>query len=180
VLALACTATVAAAQPGAGLDQPNFSPLVRAIGGFVFTLLVGGVTLALAPGYVDRVVRQVSEETFGSFLRGVGVMALVIGLAVILAMTVVGIVVAIPLLLVFAVLAIVGNALGYLSLLSAVSMLRAVAGVPFRIGSGWAADRTSTLIAAAGPGVAFVIGTVALHALSPPVRSKADADATAD
>lgn len=72
------------------------------------------------------------------------------------------------------------DSVGRATVLSAVSMLRAVAGVPFRVGSGVLADWTSTLVAVAGLGLAFVLGTVALHAWSPPVQSSADADATAD
>lgn len=159
-LALAFTSTVVAAQPGAGLDRPDFSPMVRAVGGFVFTLLVGGVTLVVAPRYVDRVVEQVREDALASFLWGVGVLALVIGLAVLLAITVVGLVVALPLLFAFFVLGVVGNALGYLALLDGAVDGR---GVALLVGAAFAGAMAA--IPLLGDLVGFVVGSVGVGAM---------------
>ncbi len=160
VLTLLFASTVVAAQPGAGLDRPDLSPTASAIGGFVLTLIIGGLALAISPGYVDRVVEQVHEDAFGSFLWGVGALALVLGLAFLLALTVVGIVVAFPLLLAFLVLAVIGNALGYLALLDGAVEERWVALVVAAALAG-----AMSAIPVLGDLVSFVVGSVGVGAM---------------
>lgn len=72
------------------------------------------------------------------------------------------------------------DSVGRATVLSVVSMLRAVAGVPFRVGSGVVADGTSTLIAVAALGGAFLVCTFALLRWSSPLQSPADEVSTAD
>ena len=63
------------------------------------------------------------------------------------------------------------DSVGRATVLSVVSMLRAIAGVPFRIGSGVLADYATPLIAVAALGVLFVVGTLVLQFWSPPMRT---------
>jgi MFS family permease len=72
------------------------------------------------------------------------------------------------------------ESVGRATVLSAVAMLRAVAGVPFRVGSGVVADYASPLIAVAALGVVFLVGTAALLLWVPPIRTGADTAAAAD
>lgn len=72
------------------------------------------------------------------------------------------------------------ESVGRATVLSAVSMLRAVAGVPFRVGSGIVADYATPLIAVATLGGVFIIGTVALHLWAPPIRTETETNASAD
>lgn len=152
--------TVAAAQPGTGFDRPDFSPMVRAVGGFVFTLIVGGLVLAVSPRYVDGVVGRVRDDAFGSFLWGVGVLALFLGLFFLLVITVVGIVVAVPLLFAFLLLAVVGNALGYLALLDGAVDDRSTALVV-----GAAVAGVVSAVPLLGDLVGFVVGSVGVGAM---------------
>ncbi|WP_135821672.1 MFS transporter [Halostella litorea] len=69
------------------------------------------------------------------------------------------------------------QSVGRATLLSSVAMLRSVAGIPFRVGSGVLATWWSTLDAVALLGGVFIVGAVLLFALSPPVKSGYDAPA---
>lgn len=152
---------VAAAQGAPGFDQPNPSPMVRLAGGFIFSLIVGSIMLATAPGYVDRIIERVQTDTGASFLWGIGVLALFIGLFVLLVITVVGIIVAIPLLIVFVVVAIIGNVLGYLALLSGLVESRWVALV---LASALAAILGA--IPVLGNLIGFVVGSLGVGAIA--------------
>ncbi len=72
------------------------------------------------------------------------------------------------------------DSMGRATVLSTVSMLRAVAGVPFRIGSGVLADYATPLIAVAALGGLFIIGTGVLHLWAPPVRAESGTSVPAD
>ena len=114
--ALLVIPAVAAAQGGPGFDQPNVSPSVRFGGGFVCSLIVGGLLLTGAPRFVNTTIARIHDDTGESFLWGIGIFIGFIGTFVLLIISVIGIVVAIPLFIVFIVVAIVGNVLGYLAL----------------------------------------------------------------
>ena len=133
---------------------------MRALGGFVFTLVVGGLVLAVSPGYVDRVVGEVREDAFASLLWGIGALALVLGLFFLLVITVVGIVIAFPLLFVFLVLAVVGNALGYLALFDGAVEDRWMALV-----AGAAVAGLVGAIPVLGDLISFVVGSVGVGAM---------------
>lgn len=62
------------------------------------------------------------------------------------------------------------ESVGRATVLSAVSMVRSVAGIPFRIGSGMFADAFTPVAAVAVLGAIFVVGALLLHAYSPPVK----------
>lgn len=159
--ALLVVPAVAAAQGGPGVNRPNLSPGVRFGAGFALSLVVGGILLAVAPRYVDRIIGRIHDDTGTSFLWGVGVLVLFIGSFVLLAITVVGIVIAIPLMIVFVVVAIVGNVLGYLALLAGVVENRWLALV-------LAAALASLLgaIPVLGNLIGFVVGSLGVGAMA--------------
>ncbi|MFC4359323.1 MFS transporter [Halobium salinum] len=72
------------------------------------------------------------------------------------------------------------ESVGRATVLSVVSMLRAVAGIPFRIGSGVVADMTSTLVAAAALGAAFIVGVLVLQAVTTPIKTDGGTGVSAD
>lgn len=72
------------------------------------------------------------------------------------------------------------ESVGRATVLSVVAMLRAVAGVPFRVGSGVVADYASPLVAVAALGVVFLVGAAALLLWVPPIRTGTDTAAAAD
>ncbi|MFC6724131.1 MFS transporter, partial [Halobium palmae] len=72
------------------------------------------------------------------------------------------------------------ESVGRATVLSVVSMLRAIAGIPFRIGSGVVADVTTPLIAVAALGAAFVVCTAVLRAVTTPIRVEEGAVASGD
>jgi MFS family permease len=72
------------------------------------------------------------------------------------------------------------ESVGRATVLSVVSMLRAVAGIPFRIGSGVVADFTAPLIAVAALGLAFVVCTGLLLSVATPIRTDDPAGVSAD
>jgi MFS family permease len=69
---------------------------------------------------------------------------------------------------------------GRATVLSVVAMLRAVAGVPFRVGSGVVADYVTPLVAVAALGALFIAGTIALFVVASPIRAVTEGNAPAD
>ena len=61
---------------------------------------------------------------------------------------------------------------GRATVISAVAMVRAVAGIPFRVGSGMFADLFSPIAAVAALGGIFVVGSLVLHVVAPPIRDQ--------
>lgn len=59
---------------------------------------------------------------------------------------------------------------GRATVISAVAMVRAVAGIPFRIGSGVFADFFTPTAAVAALGAVFLAGALLLHGFAPPIR----------
>ncbi|MFB6188854.1 MAG: MFS transporter [Halapricum sp.] len=62
------------------------------------------------------------------------------------------------------------SSVGRATVISAVSMLRAVAGIPFRVGSGMVADALTPIKAVAVLGLIFAVCAVVLYQLAPPIR----------
>ena len=67
------------------------------------------------------------------------------------------------------------ESIGRATLLSSVAMLRSVAGIPFRVGSGVLATWYSTSGAVAILGAVFIVGALVMYAFSPPVSADYDA-----
>lgn len=79
---------------------PPVDPVVGvgggAIGAFVTTLVLGAILVAVAPGLLDRTMTQTRENPVGSFVYGLVCLVFAILVTVVLAITVVGILIAIP------------------------------------------------------------------------------------
>ena len=159
-LVFAFVPVVAAGQPAPGVETPSVSPLARVIGGGLSTLVVGGILLAAAPDYTDRVIDQISDEPVACFGWGLAVLVLFVGTTVLLAITVVGIVLVIPLVLGIVVLGVVGSALGYLALFGRVVESRWVA-----LGLGALVAGLTNVVPILGNVVGFVVGSIGIGAV---------------
>jgi|AntRauMinimDraft_4_1070384.scaffolds.fasta_scaffold00253_30 hypothetical protein len=157
---LAVVPATVAGQPGAAAESAQLPPTVQALVGFVSTLLLGGLLLALAPEFVDRGVERIHDEGVACFGWGVFVLVAFVGVSVLLAVTVVGIVLVIPLALGFFVVAVVGNALGYLALFDGFVESRRVALVAGAVVAG-----VTNLIPILGGLVGFVVGSLGVGAV---------------
>ena len=88
--------------PGTGFERaPAVDPSVglgsSAFGAFLSTLLIGGILIALAPGYTERLMGRVRDDAVGSFIYGLLALVALIILMVLLIITILGILLAIPL-----------------------------------------------------------------------------------
>ncbi|WP_254767135.1 hypothetical protein [Salinilacihabitans rarus] len=88
-------------QNGAGVDVDGPSRLAGgAVGAFLTTAVVGAILLAVVPEYTARTTDAVFEDPVPSFLYGFLGLALLGLVVVLLAVTVVGLLVAVPLALI--------------------------------------------------------------------------------
>lgn len=109
------TAPALAQQPGPGpgseIGLLGVSLLVQAVFGALITLTVGGGWILLAEEYTERTTDRVLEQPGRTFLYGLAIAIATFVLAVLLVITIVGVVVAIPLFVALVVIA----ELGYLA-----------------------------------------------------------------
>jgi hypothetical protein len=87
-----------------------------AVGAFLSTLLVGAILAALAPEYTRRMMRTVREDIVGSFVYGFVSLVLLVVVTIALVITLIGILVAFPLVLLSSVVWAGGAAIGYLTI----------------------------------------------------------------
>ena len=108
-----------AAQIGPNVDvgvEPGAGLVGGAVGAFLTTLIVGGILVAVAPGYTERMGASVLEEPVGAFVYGVVALLALVVVTLLLAITIVGILLAVPLALVAYVVWAVGAAVAYLAI----------------------------------------------------------------
>lgn len=129
----------AAQQPPDQVPTTGFSLWLDAVIGGVITLLIGGGFVALAPEYTERTTDRVLETPGETFLYGIGIFVAAIVVIFLLAITIVGFVLVIPLVIA---LVVVGE-LGYLAvgrsvaddwgpvLLIAIAISAVASGVPY-------------------------------------------------
>jgi len=110
-------AVITQVDPGIDIDVGTTDGLLGgAIGAALTTLVVGAILVAIAPDYTERMMDDVLEDPFGTFLYGI-VSLLGIGLLIlVLLVTIVGIVVAIPLFLLAYLVWAIGGAIAYLAI----------------------------------------------------------------
>lgn len=163
--ALAALAGVAAAQPRPVPEAiSGLSPLARAVGGFVAVFVVAGLVALLAPRYADRVAGQARNKPLAAFGYGlVFGFGTVLVLAV-LAATGIGMLVAVPGLVVFTVVALVGTSCGYLLLGQVVTGTRDSVGVTVVLAGALLAGALSA-VPVLGNLLDFVVATVGLGAV---------------
>lgn len=114
LVALCSLAGVTTAQTAP--DAPQLSPLVRLTIALVVNGLVGAIVVSFAPDYTRAVVDDIRDDPAVSFIWGLiagigGAIAIVI-----LAITIIGLLVAIPGIFVYLFVAIVGGAVGTVAL----------------------------------------------------------------
>lgn len=103
--------------PGVNVDVGFGEGLAGgAVGAFLTTLVIGAILVAIAPEYTQRMMRDVAEEPVGSFVYGLLSLLLLLAASFLLFITIIGIVVALPLLLVAWVVWGVGAAIAYLAI----------------------------------------------------------------
>lgn len=118
-LAVALFANPVAAQPGprSGLESiPRYAWYLEGLSAALVTLVVCGLFIALAPRYTRRVTDLALERPGSAFLIGLVVSIAIIVVAVFLAITVIGMIIAIPMLLVFGVVAFLTAELAFLAM----------------------------------------------------------------
>lgn len=106
---------------GSGIDisvgaDPVGNVVGSAVGAFVTTLVVGAILVAIAPGYLERMMATVTEEPVGSFVYGLVALLAVVLVTVVLVVTIVGILLAIPFALLAALIWAVGAVVAYLAI----------------------------------------------------------------
>jgi uncharacterized protein YacL len=87
-----------------------------AVGAFLSTLIVGAIMVAIAPSYLERMMRQVRDEPVSSFLYGLLWIVLVAVLVVVLVISILGILLVPTLVFVVSLVWAVGAAIGFLAI----------------------------------------------------------------
>ena len=138
------------------------------MGDLTITLIVGAILLLIVPDTSDRITHRVRSQPGESFLYGLLVAIAVVVLSVLLAITIIGLVVVIPGLIVFALVGLAG------SVLATVALGLALARQPnpwLGLVVGGLLVAFVSLIPVVGALVQFVIGTIGLGAIVIDYRS---------
>ncbi|MFB6227171.1 MAG: hypothetical protein ABEH88_01060 [Halobacteriales archaeon] len=112
---------LASAVPGeylSGLLSTRIGPSLGggAVGAFLTTLIIGAILIAVVPDYAQSTMTSMAREPVGSFLYGLLALLALLVVTVALILTLIGIVVAIPLVLFTGLVWGVGAAIGYLAI----------------------------------------------------------------
>lgn len=83
---------------------------------FFTTLIVGAILVTFAPDYTDRMTGKVADNAISSFLYGFLVLIVLVLVGFILAITIIGLLVAIPLLLVAYLVWAIGATIGFMTI----------------------------------------------------------------
>lgn len=141
-------------------QQQQFDPTTQAAGGFFLTLIVGAIMIAAMPDYVDAIIEDILEEPFANFAWGILALIGFFVVIVILAITVVGLIFALPLAFVFVIVGIAGSVLAYLAVCDGLVDSRWVALVVAAI-----ATAVVNLVPVIGGVIGFVISSIGLGAV---------------
>ena len=95
--------------------NPAFGLVGGGVGAFLTTLVVGAILVALAPDYTTDRMTAVVEDPLGAFLYGIVVFVFLALATFIMAITIVGLIVALPLALLLYVLWAVGSTIAFLA-----------------------------------------------------------------
>lgn len=108
---------VAQTDPGVNVDIGTTNGLLGgAIGAFLSTLVVGAILVAVAPDFTERMMGDVLEDPVGTFAYGI-ISLLALGLVILLlVITIIGILFAIPLIFVAYLVWAIGAAIAYLAI----------------------------------------------------------------
>jgi len=86
-----------------------------AVGAFLTTLAVGAVMIALLPDYTERMKTEIVANPVGSFLYGLASVVFLVLATIVLVLTIIGVLVALPLAIAAYLLWAVGSAIAYLA-----------------------------------------------------------------
>ncbi len=105
----------------AGLDVnidpgPGVGVVGGAVGAFLTTLVVGAIMVAVAPRYTERTMGAVLDSPVGTFLYGIVCLVFVVLVTIVLVITGIGILVAIPFALAAFLVWAVGAAIAFLAI----------------------------------------------------------------
>ncbi|QLC34492.1 hypothetical protein EFA46_009835 [Halarchaeum sp. CBA1220] len=93
--------------------QQSLGVAGRAVGTFLGTLIVGALLLAFVDEWFERLLGVVDEEPIPSFLWGIGTLVVFVCVGIIFVITVIGLLLLLPLLVVGLLLKFAGDALVY-------------------------------------------------------------------
>lgn len=161
-LAIVLLPTAVAAQPSVEQVQ-SLSVFTRVISSAAITLVAGGAYFVFAPASAEATLKRARDEPVDSFLWGLGIGIAVIVASVLLALTVIGLVVAIPLILVFAVVELAAQAVVFVLVFETLLDSKPPVGKSL-VGAAVTAGVLSA-IPLLGPLVSFVVGSVGVGAL---------------
>ncbi|ELY89614.1 hypothetical protein [Natrinema altunense] len=110
-------AVIMQVDPGTEIEIGTTDGLLGgALGAALTTLVVGAILIAIAPDYTDRMMDDALADPFGVFLYGIASLLGIGLLTLLLVVTIVGIVVAIPLFLLAYLVWAIGGAIAYLAI----------------------------------------------------------------
>lgn len=146
--------------------RPVFGPIASFVAGLAVNLVLGAIVVAVVPDYARAIVARIRSQPLESFVFGIGAYVAFFVAAVLLAITVIGIVVLIPGAIVLAVVGVVAN------LLAVVTVGAVVTGTS-RDSSLWTSLLAGSVVVSlltAIPGVSglvnFVLGTLGMGAIA--------------
>ena len=103
--------------PGGGTGTNPLVQLVgSAVGAFLTTLVVGAILIAIIPTYTERMMRTVVDRPVGALLYGLVCLLFLALVTIVLFITIIGIVVALPLLLLSYLVWAVGASIAFLAI----------------------------------------------------------------
>lgn len=105
------------AGPNVGVDVgPGVGVVSGAVGAFLTTLVVGAILVAVAPDYTERTMAAVLDSPVGTFLYGIVCLVFVVLVTIVLVITGIGILVAVPFALAAFLVWAVGAAIAFLAI----------------------------------------------------------------
>ncbi|MFB6180194.1 MAG: hypothetical protein ABEI77_10775 [Halorientalis sp.] len=114
--AIGTVTTLAGPAPGMPGVDPAVGLAGSAVGTFLTTLVVGAIMIAIVPEYTESKMETVRNEPVGSFVYGVVSLLFVVLVAFVFAITIIGILVAIPFVFLAILVWAVGSAVAFLSI----------------------------------------------------------------
>ncbi|KAB1196163.1 MULTISPECIES: hypothetical protein [Haloferax] len=162
LLSLLVLAGVASAQPSESVAQA--SPAIRASMSFVVNLVVGGILIAVLPAYTRNALGEIRDDPGGSFIWGLGIGIGGLIAIIVLAITIIGLVVAIPGILLFVALSAAGSAVATVFLGSTVARLLSNSRPPLSLSLviGALVTAAFSVVPLVGGLILFVVETVGL------------------
>lgn len=161
-LAIALLPAPAVAQPSVEQAQ-SLSVFTRVLSSAAITLVAGGAYFVFARDSAEATMRRARDDPLECFLWGLGIGIAVLIVTVLLAITVIGLIVAIPLIIVFAVVELAAQAVVFVLVFESLLGSKPPTGKAL-VGAAVLAGILSA-IPLIGPLVSFIVGSVGVGAL---------------